>query len=168
MNRIEYLIQKMRAEWSIPRFTTAEGDEGSFKLVCVIADRKVEAETSFGFDIPIDLGILWSIVEHADLFKDVEYGQWGLSLYSAEEAFEATKMALRSRNKDFRATDIVIGSFYGDSDLLCVCCDKGEAFGTVVVALPIDPREEWYPVSDGLVTFLEKYVAAEGDKFWER
>jgi hypothetical protein len=59
-------------------------------------------------------------------------------------------------------------SFLGDLDLVVIRSDPGQAdFGHVLVALPIDPRSFWYEAASGLAEFLEKYAAAEGDKFWE-
>lgn len=168
MNKLERLIQKIRAEWSNPRYTTAEEEAGVFRQICKVTDRIQEVQNLFPFEIPQDVQLLWSSVEHADLFMDVEYSQWGLSLLSAEEAHEATTSTITTRSQDFLASDIVIGRFYGDADLLIICCESGAQFGSVRIALPIDSREEWYSVSDSLIEFLEEYIYAEGDKFWEQ
>ena len=36
-----------------------------------------------------------------------------------------------------------------------------------MIALPIDRRTEWDTVGSALTDFLDRYVQASGDKFWE-
>jgi hypothetical protein len=36
-----------------------------------------------------------------------------------------------------------------------------------MIALPIDPRAEWETVGSSVANFLDQYLRASGDKFWE-
>lgn len=117
---------------------------------------------------PSDLIDLWRITQSATLFQDVEYGQWGLDLLSPGRSAAATIDFRSKRTKDFLDGDCVIGFFLGDSDLLVVRCDPLQKdYGNVLVAMPIDHREEWYRVTPSLSAFLTGYIAARGGKFWE-
>lgn len=167
MRKIEEMLTEIEANWAIPRYSSGEGEEGSFKLVCEVAKQSSPFTNPFSFALPPDLIQFWNSASRVDLFKDVEYGQWGLCLFPPNEALDRTIREKVSRPKDFLENDIVIGSFYGDSDLLIIRCDQGPAFGNVEVALPIDPRKDWYAVAPSLGVFLESYIHAEGDKFWE-
>jgi hypothetical protein len=61
----------------------------------------------------------------------------------------------------------VIGKFLGDSDLLVIRADETQSdFGSVIVALPIDPRPDWYHVAKSLADFLEEFAQSGGQKFW--
>jgi hypothetical protein len=72
------------------------------------------------------------------------------------------------RARDHAAGDLVVGRFLGDSDLLVVRCAPHAAdYGRVVVALPLDPRGEWYEAAGSLEKFFERYEQAHGAKFWE-
>ena len=117
---------------------------------------------------PSDLIDLWRTTQSATLFQDVEYGQWGLDLLSPGRSVAATIDFRSKRTKDFLDGDCVVGVFLGDSDLLLVRCDPLQKdYGSVLVALPIDQRQEWYHVATSLSDFLAGYIAARGGKFWE-
>jgi hypothetical protein len=61
----------------------------------------------------------------------------------------------------------VIGKFLGDSDLLIVRCDAAaKDFEAVLIALPLDPRCDWYAVGTSFAAFLDEYVEKGGQKFW--
>jgi hypothetical protein len=61
----------------------------------------------------------------------------------------------------------VIGEFLGDLDLLVLAPgERGDR--RVLVALPLDPRADWYGVGASLGDFLVAYADADGDKWWER
>ena len=89
-------------------------------------------------------------------------------MVSPEDAKEMTADFKLRRSGDYVPGDLVIGTFLGDSDLLVVRCDPDSPdFGHVMVALPLDPRRDWYRVAGNLETFLQEYERSEGAKFWE-
>jgi hypothetical protein len=106
---------------------------------------------------------LWRAVGTADLFIDVEYGQWGLHLLSPLESARRTAAEHEARPDDYAEGDIVLGEFLGDQELLVLSPGDG---GTLV-ALPLDKRDQWYSAAPTLVGFLARYYEAHGDKFWE-
>jgi len=117
---------------------------------------------------PSDLIDLWRTTQSATLFQDVEYGQWGLDLLSPGRSVAATIDFRSKRTKDFLDGDCVVGVFLGDCDFILVRCDPlQKEYGSVLVALPIDQRQEWYHVATSLSDFLAGYIAARGGKFWE-
>lgn len=116
--------------------------------------------------LPADLLRLWEHTRSARLFEDVDYGQWGLILLSPADSAARTKRENVSRPADFRPDDLVIGEFLGDQDLLVLApSEAGDR--RVLVALPLDEREDWFGVADSLDQFLERYSASSGDKYWE-
>lgn len=130
------------------------------------SDAQVAAAWS-GVSVPQDVAALWLECKSARLFEDTDYGQWGLVLLSPLASARRTAEERRSRPEDMREGDVVIGEFLGDQDLLVVAPSQGTEC-RVLVALPLDPRAEWYAVATDLESFLERYFDAGGEKFWER
>ena len=168
MTDISTQLEKI-GEWASPRRAIHRGGrECPFLLSStLLAGPASESELS---RLTIDHGLreFWLAAKSADLFKDKKYGQWGLRILSPEESKEETGRMLLLRPNDFKITDLVIGKFYGDSDLLVV--DTARAVGdgfTVLVALPIDPRVDWREVAGSFSEFLSLFLSHEGDKYWE-
>src|SRR4051812_22517502 len=110
-------------------------------------------------DCPPDLKEFWTAARSARLFEDQTFGQWGLEILDPQNAFDTTRVYRERRSRDCIAGDMVIGKFLGDSDLLLIRCSSAtDDFGNVVVALPIDPRKDWYHVSDSLASFLNSFT----------
>lgn len=118
---------------------------------------------------PEHLRRFWRVAAWCSLFEDRSYGQWGLRILTPAEAGEETREHAQRRPKVFLPGDLVAGRFLGDSDLLLVRCDESAAdFGGVLIALPLDPRQDWYRVAHSFDEFLDNYINARGDKYWER
>lgn len=115
--------------------------------------------------LPGEVHEFWRQSRSARLFEDVDYGQWGLRILSPDQSLARTNAERADRPDDVRATDVVVGEFLGDQELLVVVVD-GQAAG-VLVGLPLDPRADWYRVGSSLSDFLGDYLAAVGEKFWE-
>jgi hypothetical protein len=94
---------------------------------------------------------------------DADYGQWGLRILSPDQSVERTRRELSERKDAFRSGDVVLGEFFGDQDLLVV--DKE---GRVLVALPLDPRADWFQPAPTLTEFFDRYVSTDGAKYWEQ
>jgi len=125
-------------------------------------------EEACAVSLPSELREFWNKVGSARLFEDEENGQWGLVIWSPQEVIEGSLRISRERVRDSRPGDLFVGEFLGDSDLLLVRCDKkAPDFGRTMIALPIDPRAEWETVGSSVASFLDQYVRASGDKFWE-
>lgn len=126
-------------------------------------------ERSLGVTLPPDLDYLWTEASSLRLFEDVTYGQWGLIMWPPEQAIREQKQRISARSKEFRQGDLIVGEFLGDSDLVVMRCDPTEPdFGYVMIALPIDPRSEWYVVADSLGVFLSKFLESRFYKYWEK
>ncbi len=116
---------------------------------------------------PSDLLEFWHISSTARLFEDNTYGQWGLEIYTPTESLRATEQFFAARKKETRLGDLLIGRFLGDSDTLILRCDPSASdFRHVLVALPLDSRNEWYRVAESFTEFVDKFVRSAGKKFW--
>jgi hypothetical protein len=92
----------------------------------------------------------------------------GLVIWSAKEVIERSPQIARERSRDYRPGGIFVGEFLGDSDLLLIRGNRSAAdFRQAMILLPIDRRAEWDTVGSSLTDFLDRYVPASGDKFWE-
>lgn len=89
-------------------------------------------------------------------------------LWSPNQVVIEQEKRITQREQDFRPGDLIIGEFLGDADLLVLRCDANSPdFGNVIIALPLDSREEWDIAGLTLESFLNQLIAANGDKFWE-
>lgn len=170
MASIRDLIEELKKEWSVPRTAIHNGEPIIAKLVCRLADGASEFELAqLRAPAPPALRDFWLQTREAELFVDVEYGQWGLRLWSPLKVWEQTK---RLRSQTWRALgagDLIVGEFLGDSDLLVVRNNpEAPDFGHVIVALPIDERPDWCTPATSFENFLNTYVAEQGDKFWSK
>ena len=108
----------------------------------------------------------WSSSRQSRLFEDVEYGQWGLLLLSPEAAAQRTAQERVQRPAAYCADDVVIGEFLGDQELVVVAPSEADR-RHVLIALPMDDRPDWYAAAGSLAEFLDRYLTAFGDKYWE-
>ena len=130
-------------------------------------DKKAFEET-LGITLPLAIAQVWDKTSSLRLFEDVTYGQWGLIVWSPNQVITEQEKRIAQRKEDFRLGDLIVGEFLGDADLLVLRCDATSPdFGNVMIALPLDSREEWYLAANSLQSFLSQFIAAKGDKFWE-
>jgi len=161
---IERLVESFRA-WKEPRDGLTNNP---FRLACSLEEGAPDAEISAarsGVELPAELEEFWTQSRSARLFEDVDYGQWGLRILAPEQSLDRTAAERRDRPDDIHATDLVVGEFLGDHELLVLALDE-EARG-VLIALPLYPRVDWYRAGATLGDFLERYLDAVGEKFWE-
>lgn len=89
-------------------------------------------------------------------------------MWGPSETLRKHPQELHGRWRDWREGDLFVGQFLGDADRLLVRCNPSAPdFGSVLIALPIDPRRDWPIVGASLVEFLSRYLTVAGDKFWE-
>ena len=123
-------------------------------------------------DHAIDLAVnapelieLWSCAGESWWNEDASFGQWGLHLLSPPAVRDRTIEERSRRPDDFRPTDLVIGEFLGDSDLLVL--DAAEVDSKRLrVCLPLDDRNDWFAVGPSLDQFLTNYLDRPDRKFW--
>jgi hypothetical protein len=97
------------------------------------------------------------------MFIDADFGQWGLRVLSPQASAARSKVERLRRPRDVGVTDVVLGEFLGDQDLLVVDLE-----GRPLIAPPLDPRDEWHKPAPNLAAFFTKYVQGSGAKFWEQ
>lgn len=160
MSRISNLLAAFR-EFAEPR----DGIGNSpFRLACTLDEPATESQILAAWEnsqLPEDLVDLWRTCREARLFEDVDYGQWGVRVLSPEDSAQRTATERSSRPTDVGPDDVVFAEFLGDQELL-VRSDQG-----VLVALPLDPRADWYTAGHDVEAFLEQYLASVGEKYWE-
>lgn len=129
---------------------------------------KKALEDSLSITLPSAIINLWNQTSELRLFEDISYGQWGLILWSPNQVITEQEKRINQRPEDFRPGDLIIGEFLGDADLLVLRCDETYPdFGNILIALPLDSREEWDIAAKSLESFLNQLIAAKGEKFWE-
>jgi hypothetical protein len=162
MSRVRNLLAAFR-EFAEPR----DGIGNSpFRLACTLDGPATESQILSAWEtkaVPEDLLELWRTCREARLFEDVDYGQWGLRVLSPEESAQRTAAERAARPADVGPDDVVFAEFLGDQELLVrTTGDEG-----ILVALPLDPRSDWYTAGHDIETFLERYLASFGEKYWE-
>lgn len=170
MSNIVIVIEQMKEQWTEPKYpNNKDGSLEPFLLSCSFYTATTSTKATFRkkIAIPKDLQIFWALYDNAELFRDITYGQWGLDILSIEDAIAYSKRGRIYRPSAFKNTDLIIGSFRGDSDLLMINCNEhANNYGQITVVLPIDDRPDWYVVADSLSEFLELYAKCNGEKFW--
>jgi hypothetical protein len=143
---------------------------GPFRLVSRLSSQALSGEVDLAWDgvaLPSDVKEFWLQCRDALLFEDADFGQWGLAILDPASSAARTRELRAMRPVDFQEDDVVVGAFLGDSELLVVApTELGRR--RILIALPLDGRSEWFGAGNDLGDFLESYLAAGGDKFWER
>jgi hypothetical protein len=116
-----------------------------------------------GQALPPDCKDLWMTCREARLFEDVGYGQWGMILLSPAASATRTLQERQARPDDLNSDDIVIGEFLGDQDLVILApTDNGGS--SVLIAHPLDPRDDLFAPAPDLPSFLERCFESAGEK----
>ena len=142
------------------------------KLIYTIESIGIVDSPDVSIPMPMHCQVLppqpWDKTSELHLFEDLNYGQWGLIVWSPDRVITEQEKQIAQREEDFRPGDLIIGEFLGDAELLVLRCDATSPdFGNVLIAVPLDSREEWYLAANSLESFLSQFIAAKGDKFWE-
>lgn len=172
MNSIDHFINAIKLSWSEPKLATHRGETSFSPLRCTLSAKLSDTEKAQQYllyqSLPDSLQQFYGYSNGALLYEDTEYGQWGLRLYPLNTVETATASFEQIRQEERREGDLIIGEFLGDSDLLLLRADPTAAdYGVIMIALPIDPRSNWYIAAPDFSEFLEKLYTYEGDKYWE-
>ena len=152
--------------------TDHQGESLPFPYRCTLGPPepwdRVHLERQCRVSLPPELVDLWRGASHLHLYEDYQYRKWGLILWSPVEILGNHRKASQSRQSELWPTDLLIGEFLGDGDLLGIRCERSlKDFGTVFVSPAKLPRSEWYFLSLSLSDFLNVYLETTGDKWWE-
>jgi hypothetical protein len=169
MTSIDTTLRQLESTWTNNRVEVQSGLEIS--IACTLRTPAKEQDfdllRSVVEKVPSSLLEFWSISNGARLFEDVTFGQWGLELLSIQDSVAASTEFERERTTEARPGDLVVGKFFGDSDvLLARCAPEVEDYGMILIALPMDSRRDWYVAAAGFEEFLKHYIQVEGSKFW--
>lgn len=163
-------IRALQKNWLQPRQAVHHGEICPLMLACSFSEEAatIDEANSLALTLPEHVLEFWRVAAWGRLFEDRQYGQWGLQILGPAEALEETRQHRKQRPREFVDGDLIVGRFLGDSDMLVVRCGRSAPdFGKVLVATPLDPRREWYTVGSSFHEFLEQYVTASGEKYWE-
>ncbi|EAQ79166.1 SMI1/KNR4 family protein [Blastopirellula marina] len=143
----------------------------AMEFSCLFTDEAVTQE-ELSVILPVchqDIARFWMHARNAHLFHDQTYGQWGLEILDPLRVANTTAQFYERRKRDFVSGDIIVGKFFGDSDVLVIRNNPEiDDFGYVYVALPIDPRSEWHLAAKSFEEFLNLFVKSGGDKYWAK
>jgi hypothetical protein len=168
MSSVRQTIDLLKATWTQPGEAFHRGKECPFLLACTFALEPADDLSHLTIKLPRDVSEFWQITRNAALFKDQQFGQWGMEILDPDRALRETSKQTSLRPKDFVDSDLVLARFYGDSDLVVIFCDQGNTdFGSVAIASPLDNRSEWTIAATSLGEFLNRLMLAQGDKYWE-
>lgn len=167
MEKIKNIISSLKSNWSYPKTALHRGEPTLFQLSCQFNEEGIVVGNDFPVRIPNDLSFFWTISSGGELFKDIEYGQWGLQIYTPQIAITKTLHEREGRGFEYSARDLIIGSFFGDSDLLLIHCEENNEFNYVAIVKALDGRNEWPIIAPTFTEFLDRYAFEQGDKFWE-
>jgi hypothetical protein len=168
MNKIGEIIRLLRSDWGEPREAFHRGERCPFLLACSFATEPADTLWQLPLTIPDDVRKFWEVARSATLFKDQQYGQWGVQVLEPKEALAESSRQVAARPRDFASSDLVLARFFGDSDLVVLPCNPARAdFGSVTIAPPLDLRGAWPLVAESFGDFLDRLVEEQGDKYWE-
>lgn len=131
--------------------------------------RASQIESTLEVKLPEEISLLWSRASELRLHEDVNYGQWGCILWSPAEIIARHRQAFDWRGRDdFRRGDLIIGEVRGDTDLVVLRCDPSQKdYGNIIIALAIDPRDDWPCVASCIAEFVLAFLSHPDKKFWE-
>lgn len=115
--------------------------------------------------VPDELITPWTASRESWLFKDTEYGQWGLHLLSPGDCAARTSVERVRRPGDSRSDDIVWESFAVTRTCLSIPVRRCPCVAFLLCC-------HWIRETSGyqlgtVIDFLGRYLKADGDKFWE-
>lgn len=170
--RIGRIVEQSRAAGASKRAIVHGGKTLEYVLRSAVLPpspwSRRELEEGLGVLLPDDVVALWGTSSGLRLFEDVTHGQWGLIVWGPSEVVPRGRVEVGGREEDFRQGDLVVGEFLGDLDFVVLRCDpKAKDFGSVLIALEMDPREDWPCVGASLSEFIEKFLSSDGAKYWE-
>ncbi len=102
----------------------------------------------------------------ARLLAEETYGASGLEILSPANSATSTREWFSER-EDMREGDVLVGRFLGDADRL-VFGPSESGRRRLLVADPIDYRDNWYGTARTIAGFLIRYHESCGDAFWSR
>jgi hypothetical protein len=82
MNEIVELLNELRRDWSRPRKAIHRGRPSPFLLVSTFDLRAANTEelAALPTGASSDIRDFWAMARAAELFRDAQYGQWGLQI----------------------------------------------------------------------------------------
>ena len=163
MSKITEIVGLLKEQWGTPREAVHRGQKGGFLLACSFASEPADTLAQVPLNLPEDIREFWLTTRSATLFKDRQFGQWGIEVLDPDQALRQTSEEMAARQVDFVSSDLVLARFFGDSDLVVMACDPEQSnFGSVTIALPIDRRPDWPVVAKLLRGILGEVGGSAG------
>lgn len=133
-----------------------------FKVVAPVPWDASAMESRLDVRVPTELSELWGVASSMRLFETAERG---LMIASPDEALVRTQAERWMSPDDIQQGDLLVGEFQGEAQKVIVRCDPSqEDYGHVLIVETPSSRMRAAP---DLHSFLERYVEAQGDKYWQ-
>ncbi len=131
---------------------------------------KEKIESTLEVTLPDDLIHLWNQAAGLSLYKDISYGQWGLTIWSPEETLTGHPDRItEKREEDILKGDLIIGELIGDSEYPILRCDPAlDDFGKLIIIRAMERRKDWPVVASSLTEFLERAAPSIEYQYWFR
>ena len=130
---------------------------------------RAELESYLNITLPQEMIDVWDKANHLRLFEDTNLDQWGTIIWTPETVAALQEEVKQWQRDEFWPTDVIIGEFCGDSELILLRCDPHLFdFGYIVIVKPIEQRRQWPVAAFSIMQFLENLLRTDGDKYWEQ
>jgi hypothetical protein len=112
ITRIAKIIESLKEQWGDPREATQRGRRCPFLLACRFANEAADTLEQIPLNLPDDIREFWLAARSATLFKDRQFGQWGLDVLDPDQALRETSRQATARPRDFTSSDLVFARFF--------------------------------------------------------
>lgn len=127
-------------------------------------------ETELNVKIPEQILECWGLCSSITLLRDKRRNLRGLRTHPPDERIiEVNRYILKDviQPEDYLTGDLILAEFGGEQDQLIVRCDpSADDFGELLIAMPIDSREDWFHMGNSLVRFLKDFIEHNGYTYW--
>src|SRR5215472_17304352 len=90
MSRITEIIGSLKEQWGTPRQAVHRGRRCAFLLACSFDSEAADTLEQVPLNLPGDIREFWLTTRSATLFKDRQFGQWGIEVLDPEQAIRQT------------------------------------------------------------------------------
>src|SRR5271168_4078835 len=115
MSKITEIIGFLKEQWRAPREAVHRGKRCPFRLTCNFAGEPADTLEQIRLNLPEDVREFWLATRSATLFKDRQFGQWGIEVFDPDQALRETSRQVSARQRDFVSSDLVLARCFGDS-----------------------------------------------------
>lgn len=144
--------------------------DAHFSFAAGASTTEIQAvEASLGFSLPESYKRFLYQYNGCVLYKDEEYGQWGVQVYGTRD-LASENVRLRDENGEYWiANYLVFARMLGESDVLVMEMGKPARDGEDNVVLDGDAElvpKHWPVAAQDFGIFIDHLVCAQGARYW--